>query len=113
MSVWQSICEKLGLVLCEVWSGLPSVVRGGVRVVSRKESDKKKGSGKETGTGKSSLGVCDGCPLSQPYRPGIYTFSLSDLLSNHDCLCNPVPSMTLNDSCRAVGATQTDSTDSV
>ena len=42
MSVWQSICEKLGLVLCEVWSGLPSVVRGGVRVVSRKESDKER-----------------------------------------------------------------------
>ena len=40
--MWQSICEKLGLLLCEVWSGLPSVVRGGVRVVSRKESDKKR-----------------------------------------------------------------------
>ena len=42
MSVWQSVCEKLGLVLCEVWSGLPSVGRGGVRVVSRKESDKER-----------------------------------------------------------------------
>ena len=42
MSVWQNICEQLGLVLCEVWSGLPSVVRGGVRVVSRNESDKKR-----------------------------------------------------------------------
>ena len=59
MSVWQSICEKLGLVLCEVWSGLPSVVRGGVRVVSRKEGDKKRVVVKKLELESRVWGVCD------------------------------------------------------
>ena len=76
MSVWQSICEKLGLVLCEVWSGLPSVVRGGVRVVSRKESNKKRVVVKKLEL-ESRVWVCDGCPRFLALQAGyLYLFTV-------------------------------------
>lgn len=76
MSVWQSICEKLGLVLCEVWSGLPSVVRGGVRVVSRKEGDKKRVVVKKLELESRVWGVCDLLSLPALQAGYLYLFAV-------------------------------------